>query len=566
MELIKNKITHDSLHTKKKLGAFYTPYELCLILTNWAIISHDDIILEPSFGQCSFLEASKNRLISLGSSSPKKQIYGCDIDENSFVFLAKVLDTPIDNEKFILKDFMDIIPNVHWDNNFNVSLGNPPYISGYNLTIDQKKDYAKRWKKMGVQLDGRASLWAHFLMHAISFIAPGGRIAWVLPGSFLQADYAVTIREYIGLTFSKTICILMEQRFFTQEGTEEETVILLAKNKKPQQKLQPICFANATDLLDLEKIINKWDKKRWAEKFVTARPSYLHADQNVLAIYEKILSSDLCLKLSNLMKINIGVVTGANSFFVIDDKMRRSLNIPEEELGFILSKIKFAKGLTFSLCDQQESILLNNRGYLIHIESFIEDSSIGRYLKSFPYEQIIANKTFKKRKIWHAPNDNLIPDAFLSVMNHHGPRMVLNDAKINCTNTIHRAYFSKDLTQTQKKLLAISMLTSFSQLSAEFTGRRYGSGVLKHEPTEMKKIAILFPQTIKQKTINTFFNKVDHALRMEDQLAAMKLADQLIIHPLENGKMVSDMLVQELNHIRTRRQRIKSTPIPNTRH
>jgi hypothetical protein len=102
----------------------------------------------------------------------------------------------------------------------------------------------------------------------------------------------------------------------------------------------------------------------------------------------------------------------------------------------------------------------------------------------------IKNRTFKKRKHWFKPDDLLYPDAFLTYMIHDGPRLVINDAKVNCTNSIHRVYFKNKTNKATKFAVCISLYSSYSQLCAEIVGRSYGSGVLKIEPSAAKDIHI----------------------------------------------------------------------------
>ncbi|MDO7226655.1 N-6 DNA methylase [Acinetobacter baumannii] len=558
MKLLDENLNSNSIESKKKLGAFYTPNNLCQILADWAIVSSNNKILEPSFGQCGFLEASRVRLEALGCEDPKNNIYGCDIDPAAFDFLEKILGQPIDKKKFILEDFMKLWAGVHWANDFNASIGNPPYISSHNLSLENKKDYLNRWRKIGIQINSKASLWAHFLIHATTFIAPNGRLAWVLPGALLQADYAVNVRQYLGMIFQDIICVLMEQRFFLQEGTEEETVILLAKNKSPQTTPQKICFANATNLDDLKNIIELWDNNKWKGKYVTARPAYLYSDQKILALYESISQLSETKILGDLIKTTLGIVTGNNAFFVINEKTQQDYKIHKSYLRNILPRIKQAKGLTYSIDDHNMIIRKNLPCYLLHVEKKSKKSNINQYLELLSVEEINNNRTFSKRNPWHAPDDDLIPDAFLSVMNHYGPRMVLNDAKVTCTNTIYRAFFiDKKLSDVDKKLVAISLLTSFSQLSAEYTGRRYGSGVLKHEPSEMRKIQLLLPPNIEKNQVEQYFAKINDALLINDQNLATNLADELILHSLNDGAMLSVKFLEELENIRSRRQRSK---------
>ena len=128
-----------NIKNKKKLGAFYTPYSLCTILSKWAIQSCDKKVIEPSFGECSFIEASFNRLKELECSNPEENIYGCDIDPNAFSFLTNNLNDKVKIENFILKDFMHTAIEDFDQKSFDVSVGNPPYISSHNLTIEEIK-------------------------------------------------------------------------------------------------------------------------------------------------------------------------------------------------------------------------------------------------------------------------------------------------------------------------------------------------------------------------------------------------------------------------------------------
>ena len=210
--------------------------------------------------------------------------------------------------------------------------------------------------------------------------------------------------------------------------------------------------------------------------------------------------------------------------------------------------------MCFTTNDHDDYLQTGARGHLVHSKELPEaDSPLRRYLDSFLEEDRNKIGTFKKRAVWHAPNDGNIPDAFLPVMNHDGPRLVLNSAWINCTNTLHRAFFRGDVTAVQQKLIAISILTSFSQLSAEFVGRRYGSGVLKHEPREIEKIAILLPQ-LSDDDVNQCFDAVDKLLRAEDMKAAMKKADEFVLGAFKGWKRLSEAFTTALDDARALRR------------
>lgn len=543
---------------RKRLGAFYTPESLSRILTDWAVRTPNDRVLEPSFGRCGFLAAARRRLEELGCKVPKSQIFGCDVDSGAFHFLVEVLGLPIDTEKFRQDDFLELQPEIHWPHLFEATVGNPPYIPYQAIPEQRRYELARRGVEKSVPVGGRASLWAYFLIHAVSFVAPGGRMAWVLPGAFLQADYAVAVRQFLGRAFEEVFCVLMHQRFFKQEGTEEETVVLLAKGRHdPRARCSPceISFADASTIDELSKLIERWEGKQWSGRILDARPSYLATENAVIRMFESVRFQSDCHILGLFLKANIGLVTGANAFFVLSEENRQRLSLDKKDTVPVLSKFHAARGLSFTTDDHSAYLEAGGCGHLVQAKTLPpEGTPLRQYLDTFTEEERAKVKTFKKRSIWHAPDDAKIPDAFLSVMNHNGPRLVLNEARMNCTNTIHRVFFVKPLDDTTKKLLVISLLTSFSQLSAEFVGRRYGSGVLKHEPREAEKISVLLPRTIEAEIVDTAFKEIDDLLRAGNSQEARVYADRLVLHNLLDGEILSSTFNSALSTIRELRR------------
>src|SRR5258708_33369508 len=131
-----------------------------------------------------------------------------------------------------------------------------------------------------------------------------------------------------------------------------------------------------------------------------------------------------------------------------------------------------------------------------------------------------------------------MPDATLTYMNHHGPRIVLLDRSTTCTNTLHRLWFDPKST-VMPELIALSFLTSFSQLSAEREGRFYGGGILKLEPKGARRIRLVIPKEIPKAELAAAFAAADSALRDGRLDQAMKIADETILRPIL-GRSFSD--------------------------
>jgi len=66
---------------QKALGAFYTEDFAANRLVKWAIRDRKAVVLDPSCGDGSFLDAAASRLVQLGSSSPR--LYGIDVSADA---------------------------------------------------------------------------------------------------------------------------------------------------------------------------------------------------------------------------------------------------------------------------------------------------------------------------------------------------------------------------------------------------------------------------------------------------------------------------------------------------
>lgn len=541
------------IEDRRKLGAFYTPERLSQILSDWVIRSASDTVLEPSFGGCGFLQAARNRLLALGCASPRSQIYGCDIDPVAFDYLATTLGAPVDLMRFIQSDFLAVAPGALWPHRFSGILANPPYIPYQALDGDYRKELSSReWPV--AEVGGRASLWAYFLAHAVSFLAPGGRMAWVLPGAFLQADYAKPIRDYLAASFERTAAIVLRERIFLDAGTDEETVILLADGHGSTRSLAPIQLAEATTLPDLILTIDRWGDGAWAAGQMEARPASLCLKADERAALAAIEAREDCITFGDIANVQIGLVTGANKFFVLSRDDVKDAGLAPADCTPILAKFVAAPGVFHTLADHESVAAGGARSYLVGRPGTERSTALTAYHETFDEATRITTSTFRKRKIWWQPNDGKVPDAFFPVMNHYGPRLVLNPEGLTNTNTIHRVYFRKLTSQPCQKLVAVSMLTTFAQISAEMVGRRYGSGVLKHEPREAERIRILSPAGLSRHTINVAFDKVDRLLKAGRRDDATAVADALIMKAVGLPDGVTETLSKMLLIIRVRRR------------
>lgn len=530
---------------RKKLGIYYTPDKLTQVVTRWAVRSSDEKILEPSFGGCSFITAALSQLSDFGATNPVDRVYGCDVDPAAFKYLSDALQAELPSQHFLPCDFLQTDAETWPMSGFDVVLGNPPYVSHHNMSIDQKNSAKEAVNSSGARLPGTASLWAYFVLHSMSFLRDGGRLAFVLPEAFLTSFYAKVIQNEITDHFASTLVIKKCFQPFKEVGAAERTIAVLAggfSNAKVSGQIEVILADSMSEVEDA--VI--------ASKRVTGdrngkRARHLILKTNLPQPYEEEIDKHLSTRAEDLLEIEIGLVTGANKYFVINEKTVIKWKLPRASLRPILARTADCGGLEFAIVDHQAARDSGRRCWLFCPKTLgRRGGAIRRYLGSVPKEIRRGTLWFKKREHWYSPEGYTSPNAFLTYMNHMGPRLILNTAGVDCTNTLHRINFKKCVSSTQRKLIALSLQTTFSQISAERVGRTYGGGVLKLEPSEFRNLRILIPPKLDAKTINKAFRRINNYLRLGDPDGARSTADEAVLGAVF-GTNILPLALNELN-------------------
>lgn len=514
---------------RRSLGAFYTPSYLSKLLCSWAIQKKDSVVLEPSFGGCTFLEEIASRFLDLGSEDPLASVYGCDIDKNAFLKLES-LDISSHPDNFVLKDFLLLSHESFCAGKVDVVIGNPPYIGNAQIGAEQRR-VVDLWKKTcGLELDARSSLWVYFFIHSLSFLKEGGRLAFVLPGSFLSSDYSKRIHKILKSRFNRCLVVSLAERIFVTEGAEERTVILLADGYKSTPSHQGIVKIVHSPLLSgLPGLFNSWDfdDLEFDDFDSIGIGSFVDrsATKNFFALCEKVPN----VQLGDIATINIGIVTGDTKYFIRRPSEWEALGVDNKYYKFIVPKIKDISGI--NLTKGQVDLLVGSDARCLLLDTTVETLSaeVVLYLSRYP-ENKKDLATYKKRVVWHQPDDNKIPDGFFTFLTHNGPRIVLNSAGANCTNSVHRLFLKGALNSVQIKLVALSMLSTFTQTHSEIIGRPCGSGALKLEPKDALQLKIMYPAAINHELVKEAFKGAQKALSENppDEVGARKIADMAL--------------------------------------
>ena len=277
---------------RKQTGAYYTPRSLTDFLASWVMSAGPNRILEPSVGTGEFLIA----LEQLVQSDRGPRVLAVDQDPKAVAHAAMSVDTSRLSVDFVVRNFFHLLPEE--TSPVQAVIGNPPWIRFHRFTGDDREAAALRAGEAGVQLTGLASSWAAFLVHAVSFLTPDGRVAMVLPGELLRADYAAPVRIFLAKRFRSIQLITFDLPVFP--GAQVDTVLLLGSSNGPR----------GTWMSRLRGVDELAKFREFERPVVDAR--WGGASAEVGEALRELEESGQYVTLGSLGRVDIGVVTGHN--------------------------------------------------------------------------------------------------------------------------------------------------------------------------------------------------------------------------------------------------------------
>lgn len=519
--------------SRKARGAFYTPPELAAYLTEWAIRSPDDTIVEPSCGEAVFLEAAWERIRERGGdgTSSSAAILGYEIDGAASRAARSVVSRIGAPATIKTGDFFDAAPTASAD----AVVGNPPYIRYQTFAGPAREKAQRAALAAGVRLDGLASSWAPFVIHASRFLKDDGRLALVLPAELLHVRYAAPVRRYLMRRFGRVTLVTFEKLVFP--GVTSEVLLLLAEGPGPTDAIELRQVESIGGLHGHRVTSRRWTPPGNDEKWSAA----LIAGES-LDLYKELTDRGGFIPLSCWGNVSLGAVSGNNSYFRIPPSRAAADGLQSCDLvGVLPSNGKALRGLAYSQQAHRELAGRDERTLLFHPQGEAPSASAQRYIARGEAQGVHrAYKCGVRDPWWRVPLPGAVADLFVTYMNHDSPRLIANEARVHALNSVHGVTVRRQK-RLAKKLLPIAALNSVTALGAEIIGRSYGGGVLKVEPREAARLPVPSPDLIRahQRDLEVLVSSVGRLLRAGKYDDVRSQVDSVLFTSHDSGERFS---------------------------
>ena len=478
----------------KLRGGYYTSPKVADWLCTWAIRGIEDRVLEPSCGDGVFLVAALERFLALGANSAaavSPRLMGVEIiSEEADLARQNMVQRFGQGVREVVQtsDFFEAWQQFG-NQTFDAVVGNPPFIRYQNFPEQFRNLAMDIMRQQGLKPNRLTNIWVPFVVAATASLTPGGRLALVLPAELLQVSYAAQLRSYLVDHFSRIDIVACNELFF--DNAEQEVLLLLAEGALSIPSGENNCRVTMTQATAVDQIVKRpsevvlastppktvrHDSEKWLKYFL---------DNNEIALMRKLRDSAETTNLSTYASVDVGIVTGRNSFFVLGSQRIAEVDLEEYSVP-IISRSEQLRGACLTAEEWQGLADQGNRVHLLHlspINGHTQNEALQKYIQLGEEQGIHQGYKCSNRSPWYAVPSVWRPEGFLFRQIYDFPRLVLNNADATSTDTIHRLRFNY-----QPELVISNSYTYLTSASAEIEGRSYGGGVLELEPTEAERL------------------------------------------------------------------------------
>jgi adenine-specific DNA methylase len=502
-----------SISRQRLLGAYYTPDAVAEVLVRWALDGAPGRLLDPSFGGCAFLEAGARVMEELGSKAGGAKVFGVDVDADCIQYVRS--SSRLRERNCTFEDFLALAPSDLSGAPFRAIVGNPPYVR-HHWVKDEKRTVARRIAdESSVVLAETASLWAYFVVHALAFMAEGGRLALLVPEAVLQADYADAVRSVLESSFRRVRLVHLRERLF--DDTDEPVVVVAGEGFGEPGKLSVHSLDTAAEL---EALLRGVEVARPHTTLANGRRVLPEA----LKAVELVQATGRTIRFDELATTRIGIVTGANSHFIRSAKDLENLGVPARARTGIVSRTKWLSGLEFTKADHQDVVASGSRAFLVRPTPAVEEhAGVLQWVAEGEEAGVHEHHKCAKREPWFRVDLPPRPDAFVTSTRLGPPLLVLNRTSYRCTNALYAVRLNLE-DDVSPESIALGFLTTFVALWSELNGRRYGGGVLKLDLGTLGKLPLpVVPEC------SSAFADANAALREGNENQARLIADRAVL-------------------------------------
>lgn len=544
-----NFIVNES--AQKLRGGYYTPADLAVFLALWVRESLPSRLLEPSCGDGAFFDA-----FAKVSGFEQTDITAFELDaREAGKAKQRASEVGLKNASIHASDFLQwAMDNLDKrESYFDAVVGNPPFVRYQYLPEHFQFRAASIFEKLKLPFTKHTNAWVPFILASVALLRPGGRLAMVVPAEIVHVTHAQSLRSYLGRECRRLVVIDPEEIWFSD--TLQGAVLLLAEKRRgPLDEVEGLGIypvrgreflrSNPAAVFSAPKPINgKTVEGKWT-------PALLDTETRSL-IYD-VAEHDEVHRFKNVAKVDVGIVTGANKFFLVSDTVVKIYNL-DKWAHPMFGRSEHCPGIIYDEQQHRVNSRIGNPTNFLWFKGSDGkiDEAAKAYIKLGESQELHTRYKCRVRSPWYVVPSVYSTEIGMLKRAHHSPRLILNSCNAYTTDTAYRIR-ARDVAAEKLVGCFVNPLTA---LSAELEGRHYGGGVLELIPSEIERLLVPLPSKA-----NVDLAKLDRAVRCTPTEQVLAEQGRIVLGALGLSKGSQERVLQGWRKLRDRRHRSSSEP------
>lgn len=477
-------------------GQFWTPAWVAEAMVHYALGNGARELFDPAVGEGAFLRAGHSVAAELGRSV---RMRGCEVDPAA---LTQARDSGLPQSTIrtvALRDFLKFKPSKR----LAAIVGNPPYIRHHRLPAAEKRRlHAYARSVIGASIDGRAGYHVYFLIHALTLLASGGRLSFIMPADVAEGVFAPALWNWIAKHFRIDAVIAFAPDATPFPGVDTNAIVVMLQRSTPQSTLQWV-YASKPECSDLA---------RWVRRAMTPNASRAVPRSHALTAARRSLAETLATGLSRppqavhrgptlgqYARVMRGIAPGATDFFFMTQRRARELGLTSQWLLPAIGRTRDVPAGTQSLTSRslraldaagRPTVLLSPDGRALN--QF--PPNVRAYIRKGQGQGLHRRALIRTRSPWWKMEVRAPPAFLFAYLGRRNQRFIRNQAGVVPLTGFLCVYPRVDASAGSATQFAARL---FSVLSHPKTlanlgrvGKSYGSGALKVEPRALERLPL----------------------------------------------------------------------------
>ncbi len=469
----------------REKGQFWTPEWVTDAMIEWCLSASNEIF-DPAVGSGAFLRAAKRYAWENGREI---SLYGCELYREEITKACAYGLSEIDVENVFIGDFIKQ-PSLR---KYKGIVANPPYIRHHRLSQEYKAFLKElSLKTLGQTLDARSGLHIYFLIKALSLLAEGGHLAFILPADVCEGKFSNTLWGWLSKNFRIDALVTFTAAATPFPKVDTNPVILFISKNAPRKNL---CWAQVKEA-DTN-LLHTWVIEGFGQ---IDRPEIFACDRLLDEGLQTGLSRfpmpqgiyENSIRFGDIFKVVRGIATGCNEFFFLNSAQIAAHNLPHTAFVRAVGR---GRDISSEVLTQEHVDKLDAAGhptFLLSLNALPPKMFTGAIQKYLEYGRNLGlpeRSLIKQRSTWYHMEQRKTPSWLFAYLGRRNCRFVLNNTGI-VPLTGFLCVYEKVPGKFSREKLSEVLNHPATIANLPLVAKSYGGGALKVEPRQLERLPI----------------------------------------------------------------------------